>query len=384
MRCFPLLGFLWMGDVCCRKVVLELFSHYMALDDEERMGLMDRVRWFYLRFLNRMSAKVGCRVFVVPRCAVYVIVSRTRRCGTENEWIPEIEVSCGRKCRVVLDTSRECREYIRRFVLYIFGLDMVSGMTIYTSMITRFCVETFDWNEMVGDWVCTVGEDDDCWIYLCPMISLRCLPLATNEEAIPPYFEGINLRGPRTAFSVDCNVRGYADVFKFDMFRLYESRTAGVVVDGKVTECWCFACYDVVRKVCLKLPLSDGECKKPVCNECRLAHGLPVRYPLYSAECVHQEIGLRFMGEREHDYCCPWYEPEEGRVDRSVLERLLVNSDWGGGHITGGENDGPGGGAFVKYDCMKCTSETLIDEYIRLNVSVSGGCWTCCHVSYVV
>ena len=100
----------------------------------------------------------------------------------------EIVLSCGRRCRVVLDTSREFRQYVSKCVPYIFGLDMVSGMTTYTSMIARFCAETVDWNEMVGDWVCGLGEDD-CWIYLCPMMSLGCLPLATNEEPLPPYFE---------------------------------------------------------------------------------------------------------------------------------------------------------------------------------------------------
>ena len=100
----------------------------------------------------------------------------------------EIVLSCGRRCRVVLDTSREFRQYVPKCVPYIFGLDMVSSMTTYTSMIARFCAETFDWNEMVGDWVCGLGEDD-CWIYLCPMMSLGFLPLATNEEPLPPYFE---------------------------------------------------------------------------------------------------------------------------------------------------------------------------------------------------
>ena len=238
-------------------------------------------------------------------------------------------------------------------------------------MIARFCAETFDWKEMVGDWVCDLGEDD-CWIYLCPMMSLRCLPLATNEEALAPYFEGVSLGGPRMALSVDVNSGGYANVFKYDMFGVCESRNAGVMVNGKVVECCFFACYDIIRKVCLRLPLSEMERRKPVCNECRMAYGLPVQYPLYSGDRMHQEIGTRFIGDREYDYCRPWYNSEEGVVDRGVLARLLVRADWGGVHVTGGENDGLGGGAFVRYDSTRRTSEVLIDEYMRLNVSVSG------------
>ena len=69
------------------------------------------------------------------------------------------------------------------------------------------------------------------------------------------------------------------------------------MVNGKVTECCLFACYDIIRKVCLRLPLSEVEHRKPVCNECRMVYGLPVRYPLYSGERMHQEIGMRVIGE---------------------------------------------------------------------------------------
>ena len=141
------------GDVCVRKVVLEPFSHFMELGEGEKRGLMDRACKYYPRFLNRMSGKVGCRVYMVPRCVIYVVVSTARRWGTEYEWIPQVDVGGDTRCRVVLDTSRDLRDYVRRYVPYIHGLDMVSGMTMYASMIARTCAEMFDWKEMVGEWV---------------------------------------------------------------------------------------------------------------------------------------------------------------------------------------------------------------------------------------
>ena len=152
-------------------------------------------------------------------------------------------------------------------------------------------------------WESGWGGEDERWIYLCPMMSLRCLPLATNEEAISPYFQGVSLGGPRMALSVDRNSGGYADVYRYDMFGYCENRNAGLTVDGKVVKCCFYACYDIVRKVCLRLPLSEVERTMPVCTECRVAYGLLVRLALYSTDCVHQEIGMRYVGEGEHEYC---------------------------------------------------------------------------------
>ena len=43
---------------------------------------------------------------------------------------------------------------------------------------------------------------------------------------------------------------------------------------------------------------------------------------------------MRFIGEREYDYCRPWYKSEGGVVDRGVLAGLLVRAKWGGVHVT--------------------------------------------------
>ena len=51
---------------------------------------------------------------------------------------------------------------------------------------------------------------------------------------------------------------------------------------------------------------------------------------------------------------------------------MLARADWGGVHVTGGENDGPGGGAYIKYDSTQRAGKILVDEYVALNVSVSG------------